>query len=70
MASNLVRRLRRQATTRAAKGLAPATSMTLEDLVRDELRPLIKEWLDRHLPPLVDRLVQAELERLIGDELI
>ena len=37
---------------------------TLEDLVRDELRPMLKEWLDNHLPPMVERLVRAELERL------
>jgi uncharacterized protein len=39
---------------------------TIEDLVREELRPLLKEWLDRHLPPLVERLVRAEIERLVG----
>jgi len=44
--------------------------LSLEDLMRDEMRPLIKEWLDRHLPPLVERLVQAELERLSADALI
>ena len=37
---------------------------TLEDLVRDELRPILKEWLDNHLPSMVERLVQSELERL------
>ena len=37
---------------------------TLEDLVRDELRPMLKEWLDNHLPPMVERLVRSELERL------
>ena len=26
---------------------------TLEDLARDEMRPLLKEWLDAHLPPLL-----------------
>ena len=39
---------------------------TLEDLVRDEVRPLLQEWLDAHLQPMVERwrLVRAELERL------
>ncbi len=37
---------------------------TIEDLVRDEIRPLLKEWLDHHLPPLVERLVKAEIERV------
>jgi len=32
--------------------------------VRDEVRPLLQEWLDSHLPPMVERLVRRELERL------
>jgi uncharacterized protein len=39
---------------------------TLEDIVRAELRPLLKEWLDTNLPPLVERLVRAEIERVVG----
>jgi cell pole-organizing protein PopZ len=39
---------------------------TIEDLVREEVRPLLKEWLDAHLPPLVERLVRAEIERVVG----
>jgi cell pole-organizing protein PopZ len=38
---------------------------TLEDMVRDEMRPFLKEWLDANLPTLVERLVQAEIERVI-----
>lgn len=39
---------------------------SLEDLVREEFRPLLKEWLDAHLPGLVERLVRAEIERVVG----
>jgi hypothetical protein len=39
---------------------------TLEDIVREEVRPLLKAWLDEHLPPLVERLVRAEIERVGG----
>jgi cell pole-organizing protein PopZ len=39
---------------------------TIEDVVREELRPLLKEWLDENLPPLVERLVRAEIERVVG----
>lgn len=39
---------------------------TIEDLVRAELRPLLKTWLDTHLPPVVERLVRAEIERVVG----
>jgi cell pole-organizing protein PopZ len=39
---------------------------TIEDLVREELRPLLKQWLDTHLSSLVERLVKAEIERVVG----
>jgi cell pole-organizing protein PopZ len=39
---------------------------TIEDLVREEIRALLKTWLDVHLPPLVERLVRAEIERVVG----
>ena len=42
------------------------TGPTIEDLVREELRPMLKGWLDQHLPPLVERLVRAEIERVVG----
>jgi len=35
-------------------------------LVRIEIRPLLKDWLDNHLPTLVERLVQAEIERVVS----
>ena len=37
---------------------------TLEDLVREMLRPMLKTWLDDNLPSLVERLVRAEIERV------
>ena len=37
---------------------------TLEDLVREMLRPMLKTWLDNNLPSLVERLVRAEIERV------
>ena len=39
---------------------------TIEDVVREELRPILKLWLDTNLPPLVERLVQAEIERVVS----
>jgi cell pole-organizing protein PopZ len=36
----------------------------LEDIARDLLRPMLKQWLDDHLAPLVERLVRAEIERV------
>src|SRR5579871_1422441 len=37
---------------------------TLEDLVKEMLRPMLKSWLDDNLPGLVERLVKAEIERV------
>ncbi|MGU3362322.1 PopZ family protein [Methylobacterium sp. M6A4_1b] len=37
---------------------------TLEELVQDMLRPMLKGWLDENLPGMVERLVRAEIERV------
>ena len=39
-------------------------SRTLEDLVREMLKPMLKGWLDDNLPNMVERLVRAEIERV------
>ena len=40
---------------------------TLEDIVRDLLRPLLQTWLDENLPRLVERLVREEIARVVGE---
>jgi cell pole-organizing protein PopZ len=60
---SLVRTLAADRATRVYGG-----GPTLEDMVRGELRPLLKDWLDTHLPPMVERLVRAEIERVVGRE--
>jgi len=48
-------------------GGAPlAGGRTLDELVKELLRPMLKAWLDANLPPLVQRLVEAEIARLAG----
>jgi cell pole-organizing protein PopZ len=37
---------------------------TIEDLVKEMLRPMLKEWLDRNLPGVVERYVEREIVRL------
>src|SRR5215467_5567139 len=37
---------------------------TLEDLVKEMLRPMLKSWLDDNLPGMVERIVRAEIERV------
>jgi uncharacterized protein len=39
---------------------------TLQDLVREMLRPMLKSWLNDNLPTLVERLVLAEIEQIVG----
>jgi cell pole-organizing protein PopZ len=38
---------------------------TLEEVVREALRPMLKSWLDENLPGVVERIVQVEIERVI-----
>lgn len=40
--------------------------VTLESMVREMLRPLLKEWLDRNLPYLIERLVKKEIDVMIN----
>jgi hypothetical protein len=42
----------------------PADGRSLEDVVRELLKPLLKDWLDRNLPAIVETAVQAEVERI------
>ncbi len=44
-----------------------AGHLTLEMLVREELRPILKDWLDQYLSDMVERLVQEEITRLVRD---
>jgi len=37
---------------------------TLEDLVREMLKPMLKVWLDKNLPPIVERMIAKEIARL------
>ena len=43
----------------------PTGGTSLEDLTRELMRPMIKQWLDANLPDLVEELVAREIQRLI-----
>jgi uncharacterized protein len=58
--SSLMRMLATERTMQVHRG-----GPTIEDIVREEMRPLLKQWLDANLPDLVERLVQAEIERVV-----
>lgn len=50
----------------APSGAAPLRggSLTVEQLVMDAVRPLLKDWLDQNLPGMVENLVRSEIERV------
>jgi len=39
---------------------------TLEDVVREMLTPMMRDFLDQKLPEILERLVKAELARALG----
>jgi cell pole-organizing protein PopZ len=47
-----------------ANTVLSANARTLEDLVKEMLRPMLQHWLDNNLPTLVERLVRQEIERV------
>lgn len=44
----------------------PGADNTLEGMVRELLRPVLKEWLDAKLPDIVERMVASEISRITG----
>lgn len=47
-------------------GLHFRSGTTIEDLVLEALRPMLKSWLDEYLPGMVERLVEKEVRRVSG----
>jgi cell pole-organizing protein PopZ len=47
----------------------PADTGALEAVVREMLKPMLKEWLDEHLPAIVEQLVTREIARITGRSL-
>ena len=50
----------------AIAGLAQDGGAPLNDMVERTLRPMLAQWLDAHLPALVERLVREEIARIAG----
>lgn len=44
--------------------LSEAQGQTLEGVVRELLRPMLREWLEQNLPAIVESKVEAELDRI------
>jgi cell pole-organizing protein PopZ len=47
-----------------ANTMLSGNARTLEDLVQDMLRPMLKSWLDENLPTMVEKMVREEIERV------
>ena len=45
-------------------GLPGAQRPACSSMVRDMLRPMLKQWLDDNLPPIVERMVRDEIQRV------
>ena len=55
-----------QLTTIAATVPALPTINPLEEMVREMLKPILKQWLDENLPAVVDEHVKREISRITG----
>jgi cell pole-organizing protein PopZ len=63
-------RARLAALSQAAAAAPPPPAVNpLEQMVRDMLRPMLKDWLDQHLPGIVDEHVKREIGRITGQTL-
>ena len=63
IASSVGSLLRSVNTDRSASIGRPG--LTIEDIVREEIKPVLKSWLDTNLPGLVERVVRAEINRVM-----
>jgi hypothetical protein len=52
----------------AAPQIVRSGETSLEELTRDLLRPILKDWLDTHLPPIVEAMVEREITRITKKE--
>ena len=50
----------------AATAPPPPQYNPLEEMIREMLRPILKQWLDEHLPGIVDEHVKREIHRITG----
>ena len=63
--SDVLGELARAIMNRREMGLGDK-DVTLEGMVREMMRPLLREWLDRNLPYLIERLVKKEIDKMVN----
>ncbi|MFZ5931454.1 MAG: DUF2497 domain-containing protein [Pseudomonadota bacterium] len=64
MEANLAAAALNQLVVEMPKFIGIGQGLTLEDITKELLRPMLKQWLDAHLPGTVERLVQEEIARV------
>lgn len=57
-----------EALTRMMVKPEPGNDGTLEGLVRDMLRPMLREWIDANLPGMVEEMVAREIAKITGQQ--
>jgi uncharacterized protein len=45
--------------------IADDSGRSVEQFIEDIMRPMLRDWLDQNLPPLVERIVQKEIQRIV-----
>ncbi|WP_169728427.1 DUF2497 domain-containing protein [Geminicoccus roseus] len=58
-------KLARAAAPAPAETAHPISGMTVEQLLTSMLEPMLKEWFDKNLPAVVERIVQDEVKKLV-----
>jgi hypothetical protein len=61
----LAQQLGRKGDEGTVGAMSIGSGRTLEDLVKELLRPMLREWLDANLPGTVERMVKREIERIV-----
>ena len=63
---DLLSELAKAILDRRDMGISSGTDATLEEMVREMVKPLLREWLDRNLPYMIERLVKKEIDHMIN----
>ncbi|HSV29379.1 MAG TPA: DUF2497 domain-containing protein, partial [Candidatus Omnitrophota bacterium] len=63
--TSLLTDLAREIVRQRAIGIGNG-GVTLEDMVRELLKPILKEWLDENLPYMIERIVKKEIEKMVN----
>jgi uncharacterized protein len=63
-ASGSIAKLTSAFRTPAEESIADTDGRTMEQFAEDIMRPMLKEWLDEHLPPMIERIVEREIRKI------